>query len=145
MAKSVDVNYYQQRIHIYTERREKYKAYCIEKYGKGSTQYRERSLRYNNKILRWRSSIKKLKAEKERVKDFLTLVEEFSGGKLSGTYRLIYYRYGLENGFKGASLRRGIGEVDYKTPARCRKRLITLCNQSPEARDIWNRFKHFAT
>lgn len=104
------------------------------------------------KIKKWEKEIKNLDSFKDhKIKELDEKVKEFVGVSVAGIRgrkkiqqaRWLFYRWGLEAGFKGKALSLYAGEKRQDIPSQKRLYFIRSFPKRPENKQLWGSFKLF--
>lgn len=144
-------NCFQSMIHTYTQRRRD-----IKKIWFGKPEYAKKVSVINRKLKSWKRSIKIIELKEKRLRVLDRLVMEYLdtpslfhigpfGSKEIIKAKRLFFKYGLENGFKGPLLESYIGIKPYTNVAVLhRKRFTKSFNTKPQNKELWHKFLNYA-
>ncbi len=144
----MDKQKYQQKIHVYLIRREKYKRNFK---GPGFFSKTKRYRIFNNKLSAWRKQIRKIDARIEKVDTLKKAVNKYFSVDISSEDKdkttkialFCYFKYGLENGFSGTYLTYRVKIKRRQTASEWRKRFNKSFATNRENKNSYHDFKNW--
>lgn len=142
-------NNYQQRLHVYNERREE----ARKKYG-GTPEYAKRVEKINSMIWRCNRALKNIEKYEEKLREINSQVREFLGVSVymvgnCGSNRVlndaknVFHRHCMENRIPCSYIAKFCGLKKPETPAVQRKAFIRSFATNTHNRELWYRWKEF--
>lgn len=130
-----------QKIYIYKQRREGYKAE-----GKKENYYQ-----CTKKISQWSKGIRRLDERTSAINQMILAIDDFfevdiKSRVLNTTHKLarnVFYKYGMENGIQGAFLSLALGRTRKKTASECRLRFTRSFPDNNGNKTTYHKFKSY--
>jgi len=135
---------YQAMIWTYKQRRLLYKT-------KNKKKYANQIRNLTKKIAQWQCQIRRFERRENKINDLIQSVDEYFGvdirsRKLNQQHKLarnVYYKFGIENNFRGTWLSSSIGRTQKHRATESRMSFTRSFETNKENRNVYATFKRY--